>query len=197
MEQTRIHNALRWAVNWIEHCNEVPVPGDEQEDWEDYEAARELALRESFLPSKRVDEIQAGAQSLARDLRQLKREARALREAVVRADRAQPGEVVQEWQDAVDLADPDGLLRAALHPTPPVREEEARACTCDWTAGTQIMEGTINTPAPSRIDDPNCPVHGSVPDTCPSCGSDDPGWHREPHYGCTDPWHSGPARGGS
>jgi len=27
------------------------------------------------------------------------------------------------------------------------------------------------------------------PDTCPTCGSDDPGWHKEPHYGCLDPFH--------
>ena len=37
-----------------------------------------------------------------------------LEEAIVRADLAQPGEVVEEWQAVVDLADPDGSRRAAL-----------------------------------------------------------------------------------
>lgn len=43
--QAAVLEALTWAVRWIEHCAEVPVPGDEQEDWEHYDAAKELALQ--------------------------------------------------------------------------------------------------------------------------------------------------------
>jgi hypothetical protein len=38
----RLVSALKWSLNWIEECAEVPVPGtDEQEDWERWEGANE------------------------------------------------------------------------------------------------------------------------------------------------------------
>lgn len=35
--------ALQWAIEWIEKCAEIPVPGDEQEEWEAWHSAKELA----------------------------------------------------------------------------------------------------------------------------------------------------------
>jgi hypothetical protein len=59
---------------------------------------------------------------------------------------------------------PQGARRAALdHSCNESRENEALdregECKCEWTAGTNLMPGTTNTPAPSRITKDACPIH--------------------------------------
>jgi hypothetical protein len=40
-ERDRLVTGLRWALEWIEKIAEVPIPHDEQDEWESYDAAKE------------------------------------------------------------------------------------------------------------------------------------------------------------
>lgn len=83
---------------------------------------------------------------------------------------------------------------AALATTPEPREEgDADDGTAD--SSTDVTEGPYCIcRAGFKAESLDCPVHGrslpEPPERCPTCGSDDPGWHREPHYGCLDPFHT-------
>lgn len=104
--------------------------------------------------------------------------------------------------DQIDQG-PTGNRPAESDPQIP---EDTERCTCDerWERVELDLKA-----------DPSCPIHGSVPKRCPTCGSDDPAvccWkpgedHRsgEPHpfgnrvnseFCCPDPFHSGSVQQG-